>query len=218
VLQSFAHSKEIDGYAVNSSMRSPPISTVMLAVLFLVGAASVLGYARLTRSAAPARPELQTARVTAPASANTRPHSSGAVALSEDSRPGKDDPALPSSPAETSPPRGSPETLALFKTEAQGADPRKRAAAIVALGTAPKSESIPVLQSVLRVADEADRPLALHSLRTLAQNQGDADQRIRNTLRESVAHGSDETGTLAVQATLDAIEADLTAATTSASR
>jgi hypothetical protein len=93
--------------------------------------------------------------------------------------------------------------------EASGNDSAKRQAAIVALGTAPRSQAIPVLEAVLSTGDEADRPLALRSLRSLAQSQGDADQRIRGVVRKSIYHGSDEAETLAAQATLDDIERDL---------
>lgn len=108
-----------------------------------------------------------------------------------------------------SPANVSPERLARLSADATGQDPRARAAAIVALGSAPKADAAPVLEQVLGVADDADRPLALRSLRTLAQNQGDADDRIRSVVRRVLYHESDETLTQEAQATLEGIEHDL---------
>jgi hypothetical protein len=99
--------------------------------------------------------------------------------------------------------------LATWIAEATGSDPKRRAAAITALGTAPKAEAIPALERVLSVADDVDRPLALRSLRTLAMSQGDADDRIRNAVRKVIYHGSDEAVTQGAEATLDDIERDL---------
>jgi hypothetical protein len=66
-----------------------------------------------------------------------------------------------------------------------------------------------VLERVLDTADEADRPRALQSLRTLAQQEGDVDNRIRNVMRKIISHADDEATTQSAQATLDAIERDL---------
>jgi hypothetical protein len=99
--------------------------------------------------------------------------------------------------------------VAKWISEATGNDSEKRATAIAALAAAPRSEAIPVLERVLGVADAVERPLALRSLRTLARNEGDADQRIRSVVRKFVYHDSDEHVTQEAQATLDDIEHDL---------
>jgi hypothetical protein len=115
----------------------------------------------------------------------------------------------PRAAANTAPAAVSPEGLARLSADATGQDPRARAAAIVALGSAPKADAAPVLEKVLTVADDADRPLALRSLRALARNQGDSDDRIRSVVRKVLYHESDESFTQAAQATLDDIERDL---------
>jgi hypothetical protein len=117
--------------------------------------------------------------------------------------------ASPSPPPAGSPATVSAERLARLSADATGQDPRARAAAIVALGSAPKADAAPVLEQVLSVADDSDRPLALRSLRALAQNQGDADDRIRSVVRKVLYHESDETLTQEAQATLEGIEHDL---------
>jgi hypothetical protein len=86
----------------------------------------------------------------------------------------------------------------------------------VALGTAPRSEATPVLAQVLSVADDTDRPLVLQSLRTLAQRQGDDDDRIRSVVRKVVYHESDEAFVQAARVTLEDIERDLSPATQTA--
>jgi len=53
---------------------------------------------------------------------------------------------------------------------------------------------------------QVDRPLALKSLRTLALNQGDADEGIRNVLRQAIYHGDDDATVQGAQAVLDDVE------------
>jgi len=179
-------------------------------VMFVLGAVSVLAWQWSSRG--PASDEQpQTARTLTKwgtvAQAPLQP-----VEQEQDASPVSDaNNASSSQPqaAAASPATVSPEKLARLSADATGQDPRARAAAIVALGSAPKAEAAPVLEKVLSVADDADRPLALRSLRALAQNQGDSDDRIRSVVRKVLYHESDETFTQAAQATLDDIEHDL---------
>lgn len=99
--------------------------------------------------------------------------------------------------------------VAKWSADALGEDPRARAAAIAALANAPRAQATPVLEKALNAAGEEERPLVLRSLRTLAQNQGDSDDRIRSVVRKVIYHESDETFTQLAQTTLDGIEQDL---------
>jgi len=70
----------------------------------------------------------------------------------------------------------------------------------------PKDEALPVLKRVLTGGDpEVDRPLALESLQTLALEQGDEDGRVKDVLRQAVAHSDNEATAEAAQRTLDTI-------------
>jgi hypothetical protein len=114
-----------------------------------------------------------------------------------------------------SPPQGktelvaTPENVSVWIAQATGSDAARRATAIEALGSAPKSDAVPVLAQVLDTADDADRPRALRSLRTLAQREGDGDDRIRSVVRKIAFHTDDEATAQSAQATLDDIERDL---------
>jgi HEAT repeat protein len=111
-----------------------------------------------------------------------------------------------------SPESVSPETLAQWILDTRSADERKRIAAIVALGQAPKAEAVPALQRVLENGEhERDRQIALRSLHTLAIQQGDDDQRIRDTFRSAIYHGDDEGLAQSAQAFLEDVEEVLTA-------
>lgn len=101
----------------------------------------------------------------------------------------------------------SPETLAQWILDTRSADERKRIAAIIALGQAPKAEAVPALQRVLENGGhERDRQIALRSLHTLAIQQGDDDQRIRDTFRSAIYHGDDEGVSQSAQAFLEDVE------------
>jgi hypothetical protein len=106
----------------------------------------------------------------------------------------------------------SPDAIANWQAGISSDDPKTRAAAIDALSRAPSAQSVPVLQRVLSVGDNADRHLALQALRTLAQRQGDADNRIRDALRVAIYHGDSDTATSDAQQALDAVEHDLSGA------
>lgn len=190
-------------------------------VMFVLGAASVLAWQWTARG--PASDEQpQTARTLTKlgtvAQAPAQPMQTQDAIPADDANPVSDANNASPSQAATSPVPVSPERLARLSADATGQDARARAAAIVALGSAPKADAAPVLEKVLSVADDADRPLALRSLRTLAQKQGDSDDRIRSVVRKVLYHESDETFTQAAQATLDDIENDLNPATRNVKR
>lgn len=80
------------------------------------------------------------------------------------------------------------------------------------LARKPRADAIPVLEEVVRTSEQPERDAALSTLRTLAQSQGDGDERIRNSLREMISHTSNEALILSAQETLDQIEQDIIAA------
>lgn len=171
-----------------------PRQSLTLVALFAISFMAFVGYPYLTRpqSAAAAK-----ALATAAAPVSTQQVESGAGQIEPTN-------ASPSTPAEE---------LDKLIAEATGEDARARAAAITALGTAPRLQAIPVLQRVLRSGEPVvDRPLALNSLRTLALQQGDADGGIRNVLRQAIYHGDDEATTNGAQTTLDDVEGYLSQA------
>jgi len=91
-------------------------------------------------------------------------------------------------------------------------DPQMRAAAIIELAEVAKSQAIPALHRVLVSGGPAEeQQLALHALRTLAQDQGDADGGIREVLRQAVYHGNHQDVMLAAQVVLDSVDGDQTA-------
>ena len=115
--------------------------------------------------------------------------------------------------AAASPEAVSPEMLAQWILDTHSADEPKRIAAIVALGQAPKAEAVPALQRVLENGEhERDRHIALRSLHTLAIQQGDDDQRIRDTFRSAIYHGDDEGVSQNAQGYLEDVEQVLAAA------
>ena len=189
-----------------------PRASLMLVALFAIGCIAALGYSCATRVDA-ARPGTDGKPLTAshpgrPAeagnpqtnSAQPAPPPSGGDAEHASSMAHNDATSSQAIPAET---------VAKWVADATGEDSTSRAAAIVALGTAPKSEAVPVLQKVLSSGEpHVDRPLALRALRTLALNQGDADSGIRNALRHAIYHGDDEAVAQGAQNVLSEIEGD----------
>ena len=104
-------------------------------------------------------------------------------------------------------PGSSPPPVSILAMETASGDADRRAAAITALGSAPRAEALPVLGKILTDGEpEIDRPLALRSLRELALNQGDADGEIREAVRHAIYHGDDFTKADALQETLEIIE------------
>jgi hypothetical protein len=108
----------------------------------------------------------------------------------------------------------SPVAVSRFAAAAVGDDPVARAAAITALGEAPRLEALSILQTVLRAGETAvDRPLALRALRKIALEQGDPDGGIRDVLRAGIYDGTgDESAVRQDQAALDDIEGILSQA------
>jgi hypothetical protein len=100
-----------------------------------------------------------------------------------------------------------PNDVARWIADTTSGDPQRRAAAIEALGRAPRSEALPVLRNVLLSGEPAvDRPLALRALRDLALYQGDADGAVRAAVREVIYHGDEEAVAYAAQEALDIVE------------
>ena len=102
-------------------------------------------------------------------------------------------------------------TIAQWAADSMGPDAEKRAEAIAALANAPRADAIPALLIVLTSGESRiDRPLALRSLRALAQRDGDDDGAIRDVLRQAIYHDGNEEFTRAAQSTLDEVEGLLT--------
>ncbi len=206
-------------------------ASLMPVALFAAGALSVIGYGYVTRdsgatsptqaghqratsgralSGEPARLFQADANVGTPEAARAENDDSGAQTdgstVEASAGTAGDRPAAPNGQLALA---ATPENVATWITQATGSDASRRAAAIEALGTAPKADAVPVLAHVLETADDADRPRALRSLRTLAQTQGDTDDRIRSVVRKIIFHADDEASTQAAQAMLDEIDRDL---------
>src|SRR5262245_39759392 len=120
-------------------MMSVPRGSLPLVGLFAVGVLAVLGYSSLTRdvpaAVAPAEPAPPSTQAQAPRT----PLPAQTPATHTDN-------AAPPAPVESSPPQ--PPTVAKLSADAASADARTRAAAIEALGQAPRSEAIPALERV----------------------------------------------------------------------
>lgn len=175
----------------------PRVSLVPIG-LFAVGVLSVVGYVRFTQSGAPmATP----AALATPQAAIPSPRKDEVASVVPASSTPE---ALPVAKE-----IAAPDSVSTLVAQATGTDAAKRAAAIAALGTAPKEQALPVLAQLLDTAGDSDLALALSSLSTLARKQGDEDNRVRSVLRRVVSHSSDETVVQAAQQTLDEIDSDL---------
>lgn len=92
-------------------------------------------------------------------------------------------------------------------TDTGSTDASRRTAAIAALAQGPRQEVLPTLRRVLLNGEPTvDRPLALKSLRELALAQGDADNAVRQAMREVIYHGDDEALAAGAQDAIDAVE------------
>lgn len=101
----------------------------------------------------------------------------------------------------------SPADVARWVQETNSPRRDTRAAAILALAQAQKSEAIYALRRVLEGGEPSiDRPLAVQSLRDLALNQGDSDGVIRSIVRETIYHSDDDTLVESAQLALEIIE------------
>ena len=119
--------------------------------------------------------------------------------------------ALPTTDTPTPPEAraASPEDISKWIADVSGGDAARRAAAISALASAPREQAVPVLRRVLNGGEPSvDRPLALRSLRELALQQGDADGKVRDAIREAIYHSDDQNPTLMADAqdALDVVE------------
>ena len=183
-------------------------TSLTVAALFAVGFIAIFGYTRLMRPEA-AQPVMAAPTTIAPVVA---PLVTAQVSPQADA-PVDPAPQAPQTAASASE-VASEETVAQWAEDARGDDAKKRVAALTALANVPKAQAIPVLQAVLISGDrEVDRPLALRTLRTLAERQGDEDGRIRDALRQAIYHGDDDASTQAAQETLGQVESGLAAPT-----
>jgi hypothetical protein len=194
-------------------MQSISRSSLTLVALFAVGCAMVFGYSFATRI--PSLPGTSNSSVPmptsdVPASDVPTPPTPAAIPtiVTADAEPA---PQPRSDSASTTATQAvAPQTVVRWIAEATGHDAPKRAAAITALGKAPKLQALPVLERVVNAGEsEEDRQLALASLRTLAQDQGDADGSIRKAVRDAIYHGDNEVVTREAQNTLGEIESSL---------
>lgn len=174
-----------------------PRTWLMLLALFAVGYLGFFGYSYLTRT----QPE--------PESKNSTSYfenASGVSAIA--AAPDAVQRAVADTHDEAAEAKNFPQDI-VAKWADEGTDAKARAAEIAALATAPKAQAVPVLQRVLSAGAEEDRQLALNSLRTLAQQQGDADGNIRNALRQAIYHGDNEAVASSAQTILSDVERDL---------
>jgi hypothetical protein len=175
-----------------------------LAALFAAGFIGIFGYTRLMRPevAQPVTAEPLTVAPVVAAAAAAQPSPQADTPAEQPVSA----PSAETSAADTP----SAEKMAQWAVDAKGDDSSKRVAAIAALANVPKAQALPVLQGVLISGDrEVDRPLALRSLRTLAERQGDEDGRIRDAIRHAIYHGDDEATTQAAQDALGQVESEL---------
>jgi len=87
--------------------------------------------------------------------------------------------------------------------EQQHTDATTRAVQIAAFIDAPREIAITNLKRVTVAGENDDRQLALQAFVVIAQKQGDADESVRNALRDLLYH---EDISFSVQATLDKVE------------
>jgi hypothetical protein len=182
-----------------------PRAQLTLVALFALGCGAVLGYSFATR------PSAERAQTSIDPPAASLPISAAQAANPDEVT----EPVAQPAQADTQPPSPQPvppNAVAQLQADAMGNDPAKRTAAIEALAKAPRSQALPVLHRVLSAGEtDADRRLALASLRTLAQNEGDADEGIRRAIRDAIYHGDNESVTSEAQAVLGDVENDLAA-------
>ncbi len=183
------------------------IEPLLLVGLFAIGAVGVLGYSWATRVDS-AHPDSRS-EVRAPSSARQVVANAQSPRDEQAYRADQGDEPSPPSTAARAEPAPAPLTVEELIVNTTSGDPNQRAAAITALGSAPRDEALPALESILNTADNESRTLALQALRTLALGQGDEDGRIRDAIRKLVYHGSDEDMAAGAAAALDKIESDI---------
>ncbi|MEJ0037482.1 MAG: HEAT repeat domain-containing protein [Gammaproteobacteria bacterium] len=169
-------------------------SSLTLVGLFALGVGSILGYSYATRGDAPGK------EITVPAVSLPEPPQPIAAAATTaevvpSPPPAEETPAQPEFPSD-----------AELRSDALAQDALKAESAIETLARMPKERAVPVLRQIVTSGDEKVRVLALHALRTLALNQGDADGAVRNVVREAIYHGDNEDVTHKAQAVLADVE------------
>ena len=190
-------------------MRRP----LILTLIFVAGALATYGYTHFTRepTAAVAPRKIAAAPAAAPRTAALQTSAAPANVTAQSVPPSETASSAASTPhTEANAP--TEDRVGKWIAEANSDDPRARADAILALGDAPRERAIPALTEVVNAADSIDAPLAMGSLKKLAINQGDADEKIRSVVRKAIYHGTDDSLASVAQATLSDIEVDLTRA------
>lgn len=173
-------------------------SSLTLVALFALGLGSILGYTYAQRDDTRA-PSLEV-----PAPVVARPVVPVTAAPAESGIT----PQAPAAEPATSPDLPSDAQLL---ADALGSDAAKGEAAVQSLARMPKARSLPILRRILTSGDEKRRVLALHSLRTVARDQGDEDGEVRTVVREAIYHGDNEELTNEAQTVLSDIETAVSA-------
>ena len=177
-------------------------SFLMPVALFALGLGSILGYTYARRADAPAAPE---AVLDTPAVSPLAQRAATPTATATD-EPSPSPPVAEAPPAEQFPPDAELLSAAL------GQDVAKGEAAVRTLAKMPRERAMPILRQIVASGDERRRVLALHSLRTVAQDQGDADGGIREVIRTAIYHGDSEDVTAEAQNVLNEVESAVAAA------
>lgn len=104
-------------------------------------------------------------------------------------------------------------TVDMLQADTQSPDARTRADAIAELSRSSDPRAIAALRRVLDDGDpQMDQPLALQSLQKLAMDRGDDDGAIRETLRHTIHHATDESVIQSAQLLLEDLDARLASA------
>jgi hypothetical protein len=180
-------------------------SSLTLVALFALGLGSILGYTYAQRDSRVGASSLAD-EVAAPVVAQR--------ASPANAQPAQGETALPQPAAGAEPTAVTPEPPSdtQLLADALGSDATKGEAIVRKLAQMPKERSLPILRRVLTSGDESRRVLALHSLRTVARDQGDNDGEIRSVVREAIYHGDNEALTSEAQSVLSDIETTVSTA------
>lgn len=155
--------------------------------LFAAGCVGVLGYSYAMR------PHSAAAGGAEPAQRLGALEARGGPSVPSSNANPNPDPNAIAPPGERTDTRAAPasaDPVFSLATDATSQNSETRATAIKALATAPPKQAISVLQEVLNSGDpHGDRALALNSLREMALNHGDPDNRIRDAIRYAIKNG-----------------------------
>jgi hypothetical protein len=194
-------------------------STLTLVWLFALGLGSILGYTYARRDDAATAPPMEAASLSSPTSSSRPPAAPAAPATTvEAASAGAPAAALTETVAASPPPTVVKEASASkgpsdeqLRADALSPDPEKSESTLNALAKMPKERAIGVLRHVIISGDEKRRVHALHSLRTLAVDQGDSDGAVRGAIRDAIYHGDSEDVTTQAQTVLAEVEDALSA-------